>query len=61
MKGFMKWFRGGCVVECASTPQTGTGKLYVEGLYDEHLPSSYLNCLDANMLYGLAMCQKLPS
>ena len=28
--------------------------------YDEKQPSSYINYLDANNLYGLAMCQKLP-
>ena len=33
---------------------------YMEGLYDESKPSSYINYLDANNLYGLAMCQKLP-
>ena len=33
---------------------------YMEGLYNENQPSSYINYLDANNLYGLAMCQKLP-
>ena len=33
---------------------------YMEGLYDENKPNSYINYLDANNLYGLAMCQKLP-
>ena len=33
---------------------------YMEGLYNESKPSSYINYLDANNLYGLAMCQKLP-
>ena len=28
--------------------------------YDETKPSSYINYLDANNLYGLAMCKKLP-
>ena len=28
--------------------------------YDENKPTSYINYLDANNLYGLAMCQKLP-
>ena len=28
--------------------------------YDENKPSSYINYLDANNLYGLTMCQKLP-
>ena len=33
---------------------------YMNELYDENKPSSYINYLDANKLYGLAMCQKLP-
>ena len=33
---------------------------YMNELYDESKPSSYINYLDANNLYGLAMCQKLP-
>ena len=28
--------------------------------YDKTKESSYINYLDANNLYGLAMCQKLP-
>ena len=28
--------------------------------YDEHVESTYLLCVDANNLYGLAMCQHLP-
>ena len=31
-----------------------------KNFYDETKPSSYINYLDANNLYGLAMCQKLP-
>ena len=33
---------------------------YMKEKYDENKPSSYINYLDANNLYGLAMCQKLP-
>ena len=33
---------------------------YMGDDYDETKPSSYINYLDANNLYGLAMCQKLP-
>ena len=29
-------------------------------MYDENKPSSYITYLDANNLYGLAMCQKFP-
>ena len=29
-------------------------------LYDETKPSSYISYLDANILYGLAMCKKIP-
>ena len=28
--------------------------------YDKSKPSSYISYLDANNLYGLAMCKKLP-
>ena len=34
--------------------------LYMGDAYDETKPSSYINYLDANNLYGLAMCKKLP-
>ena len=33
---------------------------YMGDAYDETKPSSYINYLDANNLYGLAMCKKLP-
>ena len=33
---------------------------YVGDDYDNNKPSSHINYLDANNLYGLAMCQKLP-
>ena len=33
---------------------------YMGDAYDETKPSSYINYLDANTLYGLAMCKKLP-
>ena len=33
---------------------------YMEEVYDENKQSNYISFLDANNLYGLAMCQKLP-
>ena len=33
---------------------------YMDEAFDESKPSSYINSLDANNLYGLAMSQKLP-
>ena len=33
---------------------------YMDEAFDENKPSSYINCLDANNLYGLVMSQKLP-
>ena len=33
---------------------------YMGDTYDETKPTSYINYLDANNLYGLAMCKKLP-
>lgn len=32
----------------------------MNGQYDKTKPSSYISYLDANNLYGLAMCKKLP-
>ena len=34
---------------------------YMGSDYDKNKASSYINCLDANNLYGLSMIQKLPS
>ena len=33
---------------------------YMGDDYDETKPTSYINYLDSNNLYGLAMCKKLP-
>ena len=53
-----KGLRGGmCQV---SHRKAEANNKYMEELYDETKPSSYINYLDANNLYGLAMCQKLP-
>ena len=53
-----KGLRGGmCQV---SHRKAEANNKYMEELYDETKPSSYINYLDANNLYGLAMCQNLP-
>ena len=53
-----KGLRGGmCQV---SHRKAEANNKYMEELYDETKQSSYINYLDANNLYGLAMCQKLP-
>ena len=53
-----KGLRGGmCQV---SHRKAEANNKYMEELYDKTKPSSYINYLDANNLYGLAMCQKLP-
>eukprot|EP00438_Fugacium_kawagutii_P002275 Skav227368 [mRNA] locus=scaffold2373:95507:96952:+ [translate_table: standard] len=50
--------RGGmCQV---SHKQAVANNKYMEDDYDETKPSNYINYLDANNLYGLAMSQKLP-
>ena len=33
---------------------------YMNEMYDENVPSSYISYLDAKFLNGLAMCQALP-
>ena len=53
-----KGLRGGrCQV---SHKQAIANNKYMEDYYDETKPSNYINYLDANNLYGLAMSQKLP-
>ena len=53
-----KGLRGGmCQV---SKRRAEANNKYMNDMYDENKPSSYINYLDANNLYGLAMCQKLP-
>ena len=53
-----KGLRGGmCQV---SKRRAEANNKYMNDMYDEKKPSSYINYLDANNLYGLAMCQKLP-
>ena len=53
-----KGLRGGmCQV---SMRKSIANNKYMGDAYDETKPSSYINYLDANNLYGLAMCKKLP-
>ena len=53
-----KGLRGGmCQV---SKRRAEANNKYMNEMYDENKPSCYTNYLDANNLYGLAMCQKLP-
>ena len=53
-----KGLRGGmCQV---SHKQAIANNQYMENEYDEAKPSNYINYLDANNLYGLAMFKKLP-
>ena len=50
--------RGG-MTQCTYKKVEANNK-YMNEEYDETKPSSYLSYLDANNLYGLAMCKKLP-
>ena len=50
--------RGG-MVQCAYKKAIANNK-YMGEDYDKSKPSSYISYLDANNLYGLAMCKKLP-
>ena len=50
--------RGG-VTQCSFKKVEANNK-YITETYDKSKPSSYINYLDANNLYGLAMCKKLP-
>ena len=53
-----KGLRGGmCQV---SHKEAKANNKYMGEDYDENKPSNYINCLDANNLYGLAMSMKLP-
>ena len=53
-----KGLRGG-MVQCAYKKAIANNK-YMGEDYDKSKPSSYISYLDANNLYGLAMCKKLP-
>ena len=50
--------RGG-MVQCAYKKAIANNQ-YMGEDYDKSKPSSYISYLDANNLYGLAMCKKLP-
>eukprot|EP00438_Fugacium_kawagutii_P028519 Skav226748 [mRNA] locus=scaffold3942:5794:7308:- [translate_table: standard] len=50
--------RGG-MTQCSYKKVEANNK-YMNEQYDTSKPSSYINYLDANNLYGLAMCKKLP-
>ena len=50
--------RGG-MTQCIYKKVEANNK-YMKEQYDETKPSSYISYLDANNLYGLAMCKKLP-
>ena len=43
-----------------STKMAKANNRYMGELFDEHKPSSYINYLDANHLYGMVMPQNLP-
>ena len=53
-----KGLRGG-MVQCAYKKAIANNN-YMGEYYDKTKPSSYISYLDANNLYGLAMCKKLP-
>ena len=50
--------RGG-MTQCSFKKVEANNK-YMNEDYDKSKPSSYISYLDANNLYGLAMCKKLP-
>ena len=50
--------RGG-MTQCSCKKLEANNK-YMNEDYDKSKPSSYISYLDANNLYGLAMCKKLP-
>ena len=53
-----KGLRGG-MTQCSFKKVEANNK-YMNEDYDKSKPSSYISYLDANNLYGLAMCKKLP-
>ena len=53
-----KGLRGG-MTQCTCKKVDANNK-YMKEEYDKSKPSPYINNLDANNLYGLAMCKKLP-
>ena len=53
-----KGLRGG-MTQCTYKKVEANNK-YMNEQYDKSKTSSYINYLDANNLYGLAMCKKLP-
>ena len=57
-KMFEKGLRGGMCQ--TSLRKADANNKYMGEEYDKSKESSYINYLDANNLYGLAMCQKLP-
>ena len=50
--------RGG--ITQVSAKMAKANNRYMGELFDEHKPSSYINYLDANHLYGMVMPQNLP-